>query len=98
MHEHYLSWPTQVSENVPMKIPEEWRDIARKRLFYGIAAVIGLVSFVAFLAIGGSMRDRLVFALLVGIALTASALSSLGHKRLAVTIAATVLILALISR
>ena len=39
-----------------MKIPEEWRDIARKRLFYGIAAVIGLVSFVAFLAIGGSMR------------------------------------------
>lgn len=58
-----------------MKIPEEWRDIARKRLFYGIAAVIGLVSFVAFLAIGGSMRDRLVFALIVGIALTASALS-----------------------
>ena len=81
-----------------MKIPEEWRDITRKRMFYGIAAFIGLVMVIAFLAIGGSMRDRLVFALIVGIAITASALSSLGHKRLAVTTTATVLILALISR
>ena len=98
MHEHHSAWPTQVSEDVLMKIPEEWRDIARKRLFYGIAAVIGLVVVIAFLAVGGSMRERLVFALIVGIALTASALSSLGHKRFAVTTAATVLILAWISR
>jgi len=80
-----------------MKIPEEWRDVARERLFYGVAAVIGLVSVVAFFAIGGGIKERLVFALIVGIALTGSALSSLGHKRLLVTVATIVVILALVS-
>lgn len=80
-----------------MKIPEEWRDIAQQRLFYGVAAVIGLVSVAAFFAIGGGIMERLVFALIVGIAVTGSALSSLGHKRLVITVAAIVMILALIS-
>ena len=83
---------------VMKRIPAELQDVARKKLFYGLIVVILACSALAFAAMGDSVIERIFCALLVGSALSGSALFSLGHKRAVLACAVIFVIVSFILR